>query len=268
MKATTLLVGLSALCLLSAPLQAQAPAATPAYYQVLNLVKITPGKGTEYTQLVNDTSKKVAQMRADAGEIVSWTLLRSVMPAGQEARADYMISTIYEKAPRPPQSREDAEKSYKDAKVGMTVADMLAKRDKLSTLVATEMWRPRVRVGAPGKGHYVAINYMKVHDAAAQATYTNDIWRPMAEVWVKEGSQSGWMFATKVLPSGSETAYGAYSADMYPTWESYFTTRVVKTTFDKVHAGKNYAETTAAIAKTRDMARRELWVVVERVAKK
>ena len=240
----------------------------PVYYQTLNCIKVMPGKGREFTQFVNDTSKKVAQTRADAGEILSWTFLRSVMPAGQEARCDYMISTLFEGAPPAPRGPEVFEKALQKAGVNMTASDWTAKANSLSSLVSTEMWRPRIRVGAPQKDHYLFLNYMKVHDAPEYNDFEGAVWRPMAEAWVKEGSQSGWVFATKLLPSGTETAYAAYSADIYPTWDAAFKQRSTQATFEKIHSGKNYQQTMDRGFKLRDLARRELSVVVERVAKK
>jgi len=179
-----------------------------------------------------------------------------------------MISTIAEGAPRAPIGREGFEKALQKAGVSMPVSDWYAKRDSLSSLVSTEMWRPRIRLGAPQKDHYLFLNYMKVHDAPEYIDFENNVWRPMAEEWVKEGSQSGWVFATKVLPSGTDTTYAAYSADIYPSWDAAFKQRSVRTTFDKIHSGKNFQQTMDRLPKLRDLARRELWVVVERVAKK
>ena len=267
MKALMLRFALPAFALIAAQLNGQ-QAASPTYSQTINYIKVQPGKGAEYEQFLRDTSMKTAQIRANAGEIVSWTLLRSVMPAGQEARADYMISTFSEGAPRPPMDRATFEAHLKTAGVTMTADQFLAKRSALSTLVNTELWRPRVRVGAPAKGHYILVNLMKVHDAAAQADFTSNIWRPMAEEWVKQGAMSGWLFATKVLPAGSETPYAALSADMFPTWAAAFASRSMEEAFKKVHPGKNYQAAVDTMGKIRDIARRELWVVVERVEKK
>jgi hypothetical protein len=256
---------LAAVCLTAAQLQGQQPA-TPSYYQTLAYIKAAPGKGNEYIQFVRDTTMKAAQVRANAGEIVSWTLLRSVYPAGQEARADYMVSVITEGPPHA--ERTDLENNLKKAGVKLSVDEFYAKRNSLSSLVATEMWMPRSRVAAPHKGHYLFINFMKVHDFTAYVEFENSVWRPIAEEWVKQGKMSGWIFSTKVLPSGTDTTYSAYSADMFPSWEAAFASRSAQDVFAKVHAGKNYQDTMSPMSKLRSLARREMWVVVERVEKK
>ena len=269
MKAHLLRFALPAFCLIAAQLSGQQPApqnSETAFYQSSTYIKVAPGKSNEWLQLVRDTSMKVAQMRADAGEITVWTLLRSVMPAGQEARADYAIHEVSVGAPREPSSLATA---LQKAGVTMSSAEVNAKRNSLSTLVAIELWRPRVRLGAGQKGHYVYVNHMKVHDAAAFNDFELNIQRPMFEERIKRGEMSGWNYSTKVLPSGTDTAYTARTADIFPTWEAAFKTMSSgRELFAKVHPGKDASKVMGNMSKMRDHAKRELWVVVERVEKK
>lgn len=267
MKATRFGFALPVLALVTAALDAQQPAPT-TYTQTLTYIKVAPGKAAEYEQLLNETLMKVSQLRADSGEIISWTLLRCVLPAGQEARASHVISVISEGPPLAPTTRAELGIALQKAGVTISVEEFYQKRRDLSSLVASEIWRPQQRVAAPKKGHYLYLNHMKVHDAAAYAEFEKNIWRPMAEEWVKRGEMSGWIFATKVLPGGTETAHSAYSADMFPTWQAAFGMRSsLQSIFEKVHPGKNYDDVVLKGLKLRDLARRELWVVVERVEK-
>lgn len=240
----------------------------PAYYQTTTCIKVTPGKFTEYRQFVNDTSKKMAEARAKAGEIVSLAFLRSIMPAGAEARCDYSISTTYEGVPPKPLDRDGLASSLERAGVKMTAAQYLGKRDSLSHLVAMEMWRTRVRVGQPEKGHYLFINHMKVHNAADYYKFETEIWRPLAEAWIKEGTQSGWQFSTLLLPGGTDVKYAARSVDIYPSWEATFKARNPQDIFKKAHPDKDYQQTMAGLSKLRDLAQRDLMVIEERVGKK
>jgi hypothetical protein len=84
---------------------------------------------------------------------------------------------------------------------------------------------------------------------------------------VKEGSQSGWIYATKVLPSGTATDNAAYSVDIHPSWDAAFKQRPTQTMFQKVHAGRDYQLTMARLGKLRDLVQRGLLVVEERVGK-
>jgi hypothetical protein len=254
--------------LASAVLFAGAPNAKSqsAYFQTLACIKVAPGKTAEYRQFVNETTQVMMQARADAGEIVSWSLLRNVIPAGTEARCDYSLVTTYQGAPPQPQSTEALAKALAKAGVKMTAAQFLARRQALSQLVAYEMWQSVVRVGHPQKGNYLYLNHMKVLNETAYYRFESDIWRPMAEEWVKQGAQSGWQFSILLFPGGSEVKYAAVSADIYPTWEAAFRDRPVEETFKKVHSGKDYQTTMTGI-NSRDLAVRELMFIEERVAK-
>lgn len=270
MKASMLRFALPAFCLLAAQLpgqQSTQPPAAPSYSQTLTYLKVAPGKSNEFLRVTREEGMKVAQVRADAGEIITWTLLRSVFPAGEEARADYVISVISEGPPRAPTGSSGLEANLKKAGIAMSSNEYWARRDGVVSRVASELWRIRERVAAPQKGHYIYLNFMKVSDATAYNDFEAKVWRPMAEAWVKEGSMSGWLFATKVLPGGSDTAYSAYSADMHPTWDAAFAARSMQAMFEKVHPGKSYQEASSSMPKLRSLAKRELWVVVERVEK-
>lgn len=273
MKVSLLRFTLPVICLLTAQVQGQQPAAAPAaapapaYYQAMTLVKTMPGKGNEWVKLVRDTTMKVAQMRADSGEIVSWTLLRAVMPAGQEARADYIISTLYQGVPPAPVGGTAMADAWKKAGVTMTTDQASAIRNSTSSLVSSEMWRINSRAGAPAKGHYIMINFMKVKDANGYRDFANSVSKPIAEERVKGGDMSGWLRATRVVPSGTDQAYSSYTADMYPTWAAVFGGRPAQEVFEKVFPGKNGQDSIAAGNKVRDLAKRELWVVQERVTK-
>ena len=255
------------LCLLAVPLGAQQAAEPPRYTQQLTYLKTTRGKGEARLQMTRNETMKAEQVRANAGEIVSWTLLRSVYPAGEEARSDYLISVIYAGLPPAPGGNSGLEANLKKAGVNLSANDYWAKRREVVTRVASELWRVRERVAAPAVGHYIQINSMKVNDMTAYTDFESKIWRPIAESWVKDGSMSGWIFSTKMAPTGSETPYQAYSADMYPTWEAVFKSRSMSETFAKVHPGKKLEDASATMGKVRSLARRELWVVVERVEK-
>lgn len=264
MRTTKLLITASAV-LTAVGLNAQQQ---PAYYQAVTCIKVTPGKSAEYRQFVSETSKKMAEERVKAGEIVSWSFLRNVMPAGAEARCDYAIATTYQGAPAKPPASEDLGPALRKAGIKMTAAQYLEKRNLLGHLVAQEMWRPRANVGQPEKGHYVVLNRMAVHNAADYYKFEMEVWRPLAEVLVKEGIQSGWQFATVMLPGGTDVKYAAMSADIYPSWEAVFKTRTnMEELFKKAHPDKDYQQTFAGMSKLRDLAQRELLVIEDRVAK-
>ncbi len=54
---------------------------------------------------------------------------------------------------------------------------------------------------------------------------------------------------------------------MFPNWQAAFTARATQAIFEKVHPGKTYQQMSEGLSKLRELARRELWVVVDRVEK-
>lgn len=255
-----------ACCFFPVALPAQQPA-TPSYAQTIYYLRVTPGKDAEFMQFVNDTFRKVAQVQVDAGEIHSWTFMRAVMPAGQDSRADYVVSIVTEGAPSEPVSAEALAAAMAKGGIAMSIPEFIEKRTALATLVSSEMCRIQARAGAPKKGHYLLVNQMKVHDAAAQIDYARTIRRPIAEELVRQGTMSGWMLATRILTVGTETPNLAFSVDMYPTWQALFAPRSIQKVFEKVHAGKDFEHEMSRINKYREVTRRDLWVVVDRVEK-
>lgn len=249
------------------PALAQLQQQQPYYTQVLNCVKAKPGKLGEYRQFLSGVVAKAMQARVNDGKLVSWSVLRNIMPAGTEAHCDVRIVSYFEGAPPPPASREDMAQALQAAGIHMTADEFYAKRESLTTLVSSELWRVRERVGMPAKGNYVYLNYMKVREPAEYAEFEHSVWRPMAEQWVKDGAMSSWIFGTKILPGGTETEYSAYSADVFPTWKAAFTLRPTQPVFEKSHPGRNYQQAMTRLEKLRDLARRELLVIDERVAR-
>lgn len=246
------------------PLAAQQ---TPESHVVANCVKVVRGKSAEYAAFTRATMMKMAQQRANAGEIASWSLLRTVFPAGEESRCDYTITTVYNGKPGAPREREDTAKALKAAGVAMSADEFYAKRDALSRLVATEVWRTHLRTGRIEKGNYIARNMMKVSNMRAYAEFEEKVWLPMADQWIKDGAMTAWSFATRVYPAGSEREHNAYTVDVYPNWNAAFGGRTIRPMFEKVHAGKDIQKTLEPMSKVRDLARRDLLYVMERVTK-
>ena len=265
MKAIKFVLALATLAVVTvSQLHGQQPAVPE--YQTLQYIKVPQASRTEFEKMIKDVSIKVADTRVKAGEMISWTLLRAVMPAGSEARADYLISTLYQGVPPAPLDHSENVALFKKAGLTMSYDAFLAIRDRTSSLAAAELWRPRSRVGAPQKGHYIVINQMKVKDAEAYMDFEQTVWRPIAEQIVKDGGMSGWICASKQLPSGSATDYTFYTADMYPTWAAVFQPWAGEAAFAKVHPDKNLDETFEKLGELRSLAVRELWVVAERIA--
>ena len=93
----------------------------PRVFQTVSCVKVERGKQREFREYVTGPMMKLAQMRVNAGTLLAWGFLRTVVPAGDEAPCDFSI--VYTRAGTPYQipGREQTEKDLKAAGVTMSV---------------------------------------------------------------------------------------------------------------------------------------------------
>jgi len=220
----------------------------PLAYDRAVCLKVTPGQSAAFQQFLNDTLRKAVQARADRGEIASWLLLRTVFPEGEEARCDYLSITTW--AGIPPAS----------APLELSGAPV--------RIVSTEMWRTVILVGGLRQGDYLYMNFMKVHDAPNYLAFEQNIWKPMGEAWVKDGTFHAWLVMTPFLPSGTGLPYQLISADVFPTWEQAFRGEEEVNTWKRVHPEMTLQEAEERLGKLRDLDRRYFLTVQEKVVKR
>lgn len=257
-----LLSGAVVLGVLAAGLSAQTE---PTGFHTIACIKVNAGKSMEYRQFVSDYTRRMMQTSVDGGEYAGWSLLRAVLPAGNEARCDY-ISVIHHKGiPAPPQGPEGLETLLRKAGIRSTAADFLARRSALTTLNSQELWQSVIRIAEPEKGDYLYVNFAKVPNLAKYIEFEKTVWQPMAEALIKEGSLRAWMVNRAVLPGGTEVKYPAVSVDVFPSWEAVFQFGNIRPVFDRVHPGKDFDKTFADLPTIRNLAKRELYFVQEKV---
>lgn len=242
--------------LASALIFAAAPAvraqAGPPGHDGVTCLKVLPGKAAEFSQFVNDIVKKAVQAEADHGAIEAWTLLRTVFPSGEEARCDYIAISAYSGIPPASQGTE-------------RLADLLAKQGQLARIVSSEMWRTVVLVGTLQKGDYLYMNFMKVHDAPNYLAFEQNIWKPMGEAWVKDGTFHAWLVMVPFLPSGIGLPYQLISADVFPSWEKAFQGEEEVETWKRVHPDLTLQQAEGMLVKLRDLDRRYFLTVQEKI---
>jgi hypothetical protein len=106
---------------------------------------------------------------------------------------------------------------------------------------------------------------MKVHDVPQYMELEQSLWKPMAQAWIEQGSLRGWTVNRPVLPGGTELKYQAITVDVYPSWTEAMKPRTIQETFKKVHGDKDMKESFERLNKARDLGRRELLVVEEKI---
>ena len=220
MKGLRIFAGAVALAALSFPLVAQPPSLTTGYHQV-QCIKIKPDKGMEFRKWADGDLHKYAQGVVDSGRLSSWTLVRAVTPAGSANSCDYFVVSFFPGLPPEPLGRSELGPMLKKAGLNTTAEEWVARRDSLSTLVSTGLWRNYAAVGSMQKGDYIVVNETKAADVDEWVAYEKKAWQPIAEELDKEGKTRGWSVNVLVLPQrGSENRINGVTVDVYPSWDA------------------------------------------------
>ena len=249
---------LSAVC----GLQAQEP--RPLHAAVY-CVKALPGKAVEYEQFVTGVWRRVVQVRLDARRISGWTFSRAVTPAGEEARCDYLTTYFYE---GPPPALEDTlSADLKKAGLGMTAAELVARRGALSRLVVHERAVRAAGYGATGKGEFWQVNFMKPlpGKGAEFMEFERNVYMPLSHEAARSGHpRKAWGAWQILYPSGTGMAYDAVTVDVFRDWDSIWKVQTFpKEVVERVFPGRTLGELMAPLAGLRNLVRRELYVVVD-----
>lgn len=233
-------------------------------YHSVTCLKVKDGKMAEARQFFQD-NRGLPQVVVDSRKATAAFLLRSVMPAGEAARCDYLQVMQFPAEPPAPLSGDEISKVLQKAGISTPAKEFLARRDSMFRLVNAAMWRTMLSVGDMEKGDYVFVNHMKVQDRPNWMELERSVWKPMAESWVQDHSLRGWQVATPVLPSGTGLTYQAVTLDIMPSWEATFKPRAMEATFKQVHPDKDIKQVFEKFGKVRDLALRELVVVEDKI---
>jgi hypothetical protein len=222
-------VSTAGLCLLFAGLcfsglstaTAQEQSGSTGFHSVA-CVKVRRGKSADFKTLVDGTFLKYAQSRVDSGAISGWLVLRTVIPAGQDAACDYAFVTFYPGLPNAPMSDDEAATAFKKAGISGSLDEMRQQRDASGYLVSNGLERTAVQVGHAKKGDYIIVNIMNVPDTGAWIANEKKRWQPIFEDGVKDGSVDGWSVVEQFLPRGAKDLDTTYTVDIYPSWDAMF----------------------------------------------
>src|SRR5215210_2626207 len=111
---------------LSAVLAVSGLCAQDLTYLSTSCIKAQPGKAQEYRTFVTDYALKANAHLVSTGKAASFSVLRAVMPLGEEARCDYMTVTTYTGSPATPLAPGEQDKILQAAGVKMSWADFVA----------------------------------------------------------------------------------------------------------------------------------------------
>ena len=234
----------------------------PAYVRDL-CVKVAPGKGAEYADMLRDVTAKRMRVRVDSGNAAWWLALIAVVPAGAAARCDYHLVWGYNGFPPEGLTPEQNAAELKKAGLNMTTAEYAVKRDSISSLVNVDIWQVRADTGpALEKGQYVRLNYyhVKPGQQAAWLKLETTGWKPFVESL--KDSRLGWHLNTLAMPAGEYLHYNALTVDTFPSWAA-LGTGMPPEAWPKAHPDLPFADYMSLVSNTIERYRVDLLRVVE-----
>jgi hypothetical protein len=237
----------------------------PSGFHRVACIKVAPQNDDAFRKFVNDDAVKVEQAEVKSGIISGWLLMRSVIPAGQSAKCDYLSVGILPGYPsQHPNALADA---IKQTGLKMTADEFISKRDSLTTLVSNDLFQTRAMVGGIKKGDYTEVLYQKVPNQQAWLANDKKVWQPVAEEMLKDGTRTGWYAVVRVLPSGSSMEYNAINVDVFPSLQAVFKDdpQFVER-WKKVHPDMDLTQTMRGLDSFRTTVNEELYTVVEAVS--
>ena len=253
---------------LSVAAAAQAPSAGPFYTSTC--LKVKPEKNSDFRKFERETLHKYAQARLDSGALISWFIMRAVLPAGTENGCDYVVVGTYPGAPKKPLGPDELSDVLKKAGLGMTADQYTQSRNTVSELAETGLFRNMLSVGSMQKGDYLAINLNKTQDPNQWVQLEKKLWQPMAEAFVKQGITRGWYANVRVLPEGTGMRFDTVTVDAYPSWDAYFQFQENPKVWDiwkQVHPDSDPNTAFADYYKNVNRVAVELWVVEDMLSK-
>lgn len=184
-------------------------------------LKATEGRASELESLMRDVAIPVEKGRVAAGKTKGFDLLRAVVPAGSDARCDYLAVFRYATLPEAVPA-DGLGEDLKRAGLSLTAQQILDKLNAVSRLVSLEWWWFAEHVGpAWPKGTYVNINFWKIRPdgfadyLAAERKY----WKPMAEAYVAAGRKTSWDLVGLWAPFRAD-GYQGMTFDAFHDWKA------------------------------------------------
>ena len=242
------------------------PASAQDRYVTVDYMKVAPGGDDGYLQLEQKTWKPVHEARVKAGNAAGWYLYQVLSPSGSGADHNYVTVALYN-------SFEAMENPFPTALLtqvhpGVNMTDFFTKTNAVRDLVRSETWRwvdqtPAVPLAKPAR--FLTVESMRVPAGGDDAYLAVEkLWRKIHEVRIKEGTLSNWGLLTRVFPGGSDYPYGYATINGYSRFKDVVGLDLAGLT-TRATLGMSVDELGDKTVKSRDLARGELWLLVDYV---
>jgi len=228
-------------------------------------VKVEFGKEGEYFKLMTDVSKPMVQVLADNGEFSFRFLLHAAEPHGVDSPCDYILAYFYPGFPPDQKTTMSPIEASAKAHITMKWNDFTTRRDQLSRLRKTEVWKVASVIGGGEPGNYARLDYMKVQPDhnAEWMKMEQETFKPAHQARIDLGVRKGWILNTLMLPGGSSLPYNAVAINIFKDWAAIGEPQRSEDAFKKAHPGQDMNAALAKASKLRDIVSSELYEIVE-----
>ncbi len=239
----------------------------PLFFLV-DYMKATPGKSTDYVNAEKGVWKKIHQERKRRGLIQSWYMY-AVSYAGTASEYDYVTVTVVS-------GFDKLENPWGDLFNGglekLLTKDEYAAANgvgALRNLLRTEVYYGEDFVVAnpnstvPSK--YLVVNYMDVPTGGWDRYYNMEerLIKPLHVEMMKGGGRAGWGFYSRFLPRGDGMATDAVTIDFFDKWSDMAKGGDYAKAMEKVHPGYSQQYIENEIGESRNLVLTEMWEVLD-----
>jgi len=233
-------------------------------YVGVNYIKVTPGKGSVYNDLLNTYSKKINEDYLKSGKILGWYTHYVLMPTGSSTEYDMTIVTVTTDMSLLVDDTTSIRERFKKVLPGASDATVQMIFDAYAgsrTLVKKEIYSfiDGVNLNTnPSK--YIQVSFMKATPGKENdyVKLEKDIYKPIHTQMVKKGNLDDWGFYALQMPYSSIGEYNYLTANFYTNlnqMNGVNYTETIKAVFPKMDVNTIATQTGNA----RKIVRSEMW---------
>jgi hypothetical protein len=232
-----------------------------AYLQI-DYLKTNVEKADDFEKLVKANWKSVYKKQIDTAKITGWYFYKVLFPGGERSDYNYVIITTFNDLNPVLEIKE-----ILDRQLTYSNSNKERQTDVLASRQFAELWKTEAEIMSISDkelGKIMVMNYMQVSPGkeAEYLTLENDMARPLHEERIKNNEMHSWRAFSLIQPGGINYGYNFATADYFENLrdvEYGFTNELIKS----VMPGTNINEMFDAIYSTRNIAKYELWLLVD-----
>lgn len=241
----------------------------PTRYNVYSYMKVAPGMRGDYINL-EKAWKKIHLAKKRAGQLDDWSLSEMLSPSGASTEYDFVCRNTFV-------GEEQLANSFTgeympDNWQSLLTVDEIAlvlRTGEIRTMVKSEVWSTIDRTVADdiNKATIAVFNYFTRPDGKTRAQHIKmekDIWKPVHDARIKDGSLKGWLMMGLEMPFGSAQPYDLATIDVYADMKAYLAPWT-DSYFKKVHPGKDADQMMAQTREVSDLVKGDVRLMIDRL---